>query len=142
PTDLADEWLGLAAGFLFAGAQLTISTLWAVEDLSSGMLLSRFYHYLLREKFSATHALQKAQRWLRDKAGRTEAIRFADKAIALLQARLGDGALSESEAQSIETHLRKIENRKVDLGRGPSHPFREPFYWAPFTVSGFEQPHG
>jgi len=39
PDDLADEYLGLTAGFLFAGAPAVISTLWPVNDLATMLLM-------------------------------------------------------------------------------------------------------
>jgi hypothetical protein len=39
PDDLADEYLSLASGFLFAGAPAILSTLWVVNDLASALLL-------------------------------------------------------------------------------------------------------
>jgi CHAT domain-containing protein len=136
PKDLADEWLGLAAGFLFAGARQTISTLWAVDDLSTGMLFSKFYDYLLTEKLSAARSLQKAQLWLRDKADRNEAIRFAENAIALLRMRLGARQASDDEVKLLEGHITKIDERKTRLRGAPAKPFQNPFYWAAFTLSG------
>jgi CHAT domain-containing protein/tetratricopeptide (TPR) repeat protein len=137
PTDLADEWLGLTAGFLFSGARQAISTLWAVDDLSSGMLFSVFYHYLLDEKLSAARALQKAQLWLRDQADRREVMRFAEKAITRLRTRPEAGPPREEEAQLLKRRLRATEIAKGNIRLGGSKPFREPFYWAPFTLSGF-----
>ncbi|WP_165904605.1 MULTISPECIES: CHAT domain-containing protein [Burkholderiaceae] len=38
-----DEYLGLPAGFLQAGAPARVSSLWAVDDGSTALLTSRFH---------------------------------------------------------------------------------------------------
>ena len=40
-----DEYLGLPAGFLRAGAPAVVSTLWAVNDFSTMLLMERFYRH-------------------------------------------------------------------------------------------------
>ena len=34
--DIADEFIGLSGGFLYAGARAVVSTLWPVDDVSAG----------------------------------------------------------------------------------------------------------
>jgi len=38
-----DDWVGLTRAFLHAGAARVVATLWAVEDLATGVLIERFY---------------------------------------------------------------------------------------------------
>ena len=67
-----DEYLGLPAGFLQAGAPAVVSTLWPVDDRSTMLLMERFYRNLLgaHEEGTASSppaaALRNAQIWLRD----------------------------------------------------------------------------
>ena len=61
-----DEFVGLPAGILQAGASGVIGSLWPVEDLSTALLMGRFYIFLLQEGDEPAHALRKAQFWLRD----------------------------------------------------------------------------
>jgi formylglycine-generating enzyme required for sulfatase activity len=61
----ADEFLGLPAGFLSAGASGVVSTLWHVDDLASMLLMMRFYEQYLAGRPGPV-ALCTAQRWLRD----------------------------------------------------------------------------
>ena len=65
PDDLADEYLGLTAGFLFAGAPAVISTLWPVNDLATMLLMEQFYRHQLNQAQGAAAALRHAQGWLR-----------------------------------------------------------------------------
>ena len=53
--------VGLARGFLYAGANRVAATLWDVQDRASGELMRRFYEALLRDKTPASEALRRAQ---------------------------------------------------------------------------------
>jgi len=66
--DLPDEAVGLASGFLQAGAAGVVSTLWAVNDLSTALLAGRFYRHWKGDGMEPADALVAAQRWLRDEA--------------------------------------------------------------------------
>jgi CHAT domain-containing protein/tetratricopeptide (TPR) repeat protein len=57
--------VGLARGFLYAGADRVVATLWEVDDRASAALMGRFYGALLQRGVSATAALREAQRWMR-----------------------------------------------------------------------------
>ncbi|WP_239127411.1 CHAT domain-containing tetratricopeptide repeat protein [Asanoa siamensis] len=71
-----DEATGLPAGLAYAGARTIIGTLWAVEDRSAELLVSRFYvNHLLGDPdddgggpMPPASALARAQQWLRDAA--------------------------------------------------------------------------
>src|SRR5208337_4141280 len=41
--DRIDEYVGLSAGFLFAGAQCVVASLWTVDDLSTALLMDQMY---------------------------------------------------------------------------------------------------
>ncbi len=60
-----DDIIGLSRGFIYAGAPSFISSLWKVDDLSTAVLLKRFYRYL-KSGMSKTEALRQAQLWVRD----------------------------------------------------------------------------
>ena len=62
----ADEYIGLSAGFIYAGARFVIASLWAVNDRSTCLLMEKFYDFLITEKKSVPVALRDAQIWLRD----------------------------------------------------------------------------
>ncbi|MEA3340519.1 MAG: CHAT domain-containing tetratricopeptide repeat protein, partial [Chloroflexota bacterium] len=66
--DLPDEVVGLASGFLQAGAAGIVSTLWAVNDRSTALLAERFYAHWKGDGMEPADALAAAQRWLRDEA--------------------------------------------------------------------------
>jgi CHAT domain-containing protein len=55
-----DDWIGLVRGFLFAGSDNVLATLWPVRDNASALVMSAFYQEL--RLHSLTEALALAQR--------------------------------------------------------------------------------
>ncbi|MEO0375793.1 MAG: CHAT domain-containing protein, partial [Cyanobacteria bacterium P01_A01_bin.17] len=113
-TELPDEVISLPTGLLQAGAAGVISSLWSVSDLSTMLLLSRFYD-LWRPKNPDTtsldppEALRQAQLWLRD----------------------GTGPELAPYLQTSHPELAaKLEQAK------DKRPFAHPFHWAAFTYTG------
>ena len=62
-TTVADEYMGLASSFLFAGTHNVLAALWSVESDSTRLLMEDFYQGL-DKGLSPTLALQQAQRQL------------------------------------------------------------------------------
>ncbi len=61
PGDGSDEFIGLPGGFLRAGARYIVASLWAVDDLSTSLLMSEFYRLMLVERLTPARALREAQ---------------------------------------------------------------------------------
>jgi CHAT domain-containing protein len=60
--DLRGEGLlGLARGFLYAGARQVVASLWKVDDRATAVFMQHFYTALLRDKLAAPAALNRAQ---------------------------------------------------------------------------------
>jgi CHAT domain-containing protein len=46
-TGSSDEFVGLPAGFMLAGVPCVVSSLWSVPDISTAILMERFYPIIL-----------------------------------------------------------------------------------------------
>ncbi|MBC7911155.1 MAG: DUF2225 domain-containing protein, partial [Pyrinomonadaceae bacterium] len=53
--------IGLTRGFMYAGSMRVASSLWQVDDEATAELMSRFYHWMLREHLPPAAALRAAQ---------------------------------------------------------------------------------
>jgi CHAT domain-containing protein/tetratricopeptide (TPR) repeat protein len=113
-----DEAIGFAAAFLDAGSTGVISTLWAVDDASTAILMEHFYQ-LLGQSIPAPVALAEATRWLRTATA-------SDLDVAEWWERAGASSGSDDERVRAEKRRRSPELR----------PFEAPQYWAPFIYTG------
>ncbi|MEG4804780.1 CHAT domain-containing protein [Microcoleus sp. ARI1-B5] len=114
-----DEYIGLTSGFFYAGATSVLSTLWAVNDVSTAILMIKFYELLRSESLPPVAiALRESQLWLRDLS-------------------VGDLLkwVAASELLSSE-HKEKIQNRYSRGYKQDYQPYKSPMYWAAFCAVG------
>lgn len=71
----SDEYIGLPSAFLCAGAETVISSLWAVNDSSTSLLMRKMYQFIL-EGTGKAEALRKAQLWLKNPENTHEHLRL------------------------------------------------------------------
>ena len=53
--------IGLTRGFMYAGAQRVVASLWKVDDEATSELMGRFYEKMLKEGEPAAAALRHAE---------------------------------------------------------------------------------
>jgi CHAT domain-containing protein len=128
PNSLSDEFVGLSSGFLYAGCNSVIGTLWTVNDLSTGLLMGEFYRLLKQQEQTQQHtevalALKQAQRWLRQ-------LTCAEAVLTLQQQvpNLPEGIQ--------ETAKRSIRRALSERYAAEDRPYTNPFYWAAFCAVG------
>jgi CHAT domain-containing protein len=126
---LPDEAIGLPGGFFLAGVPGVVGTLWSVNDLSTALLMIKFYEVHLcgaartgSGVLPPAQALRKAQLWLRD----------------VTSAELT--TLFDTYRQSdISPHLASLAAQQFTryIQHDPGErPFTHPHYWAAFVFYG------
>ena len=111
-----DEYIGLASGFLYAGATNVVSSLWSVSDFSTAFLMVRFYENLKDENLSVSQALQAAQIWLKS-VNRDDFLTWLKN----------DVKIAENTVNDLRIPLRR---------NFANPPFADPQYWAAFCAIG------
>src|SRR3972149_2954263 len=121
----AGEIYGLTRAFLYAGTSSLMCTLWKVSDLSTSMLIEKFYEELLNSipsTINKAEALRRAQKFL-VKSSNQEIKEYLEKA--------------KEELKKMHKFLPEDENEKINnIIEKHEHPFEDPYYWAPFILIG------
>ena len=116
-----DEYLGLGAGFLLAGAPAVVSSLWPVDDASTMLIMHQFYHFHLQEKQSPAQALASAQGWLRSQTNEDLMKFFSGYLTSPSE------TLAAASQAAFDYHV--VSAPELVL-------YRDPYYWAGFTLTG------
>lgn len=109
--DPADEFIGLPATFLAAGASTVVGSLWSVDDAPTALLVTHAFSGSPDRPLTRLHA---AQKWLRN-------------------ATLGELTAAVA-ALEVEPHMRE-ETLRLFCERGP-RPCAHPYWWAALTCVG------
>jgi CHAT domain-containing protein len=120
---LLDEIISLPAGFMQAGVAGVVASLWSVADVSTAMLMARFYELWRKDNLELPEALRQAQLWLRDSTDGEKKRYFQSSLPEFVGLRL-----SEEIADSFF--------KAVVFNNPDAHSFAHPFYWAAFTYTG------
>jgi CHAT domain-containing protein/tetratricopeptide (TPR) repeat protein len=114
-----EEFLGLPAGFLQAGAACAVATLWPISDHATAALMTRFYELLdVRQGTMGRDpvwALREARRWLRN-------ITITD--------------LEGLVRRNIDLDLKAILSATREEAESILGHWRTPKYWAAFVAYG------
>lgn len=117
-----EEFIGLPAAFLQIGAACVLATLWPVNDVSTALLVSRFFRHHIADHMEPSAALKAAQIWLRDLTVRDLRMYVQD----VLQSGLPD-----TVAPLLTKFLRDL------VSADPAAlPFRHPLHWGGFAIYG------
>ncbi len=149
-----DEVIGLAAGFLQAGVAGVIASLWAVDDLATYLLMSRFTRLYLDpwRAWTPAHALAEAQRWLREEATNKVLMTYDPLQEILTDPRYVHAQQGTAETPtekkrasftselrglhlSHESGLANVRSRAA-MQKPNKLPYADPIYWAGFVVTG------
>ena len=114
-TNTSDEYIGLPSGFLYAGSKNVVSSLWTVNDLSTALLMIRFYQNI-KAGLTVALALNQAQTWLRDAT------------TAELQKWASQLELAPELAQQIDQELNWFYSGE--------QPYHNLYWWAAFCAIG------
>ena len=119
----ADEAIGLPTGLLQAGVAAVIASLWSVDDLSTMMLLTRFYDLWRTEGLEISQALRQAQQWVRDTTNGEKAAYFKD-------------FMPTQSAAKTPASAADYLYKSLILSRPDARDFAHPFHWAAFSYVG------
>lgn len=119
-----DQTVSLAAVLLGAGARAVIATTWSIGDVSTAILMLRFYFAWQIEKQTPVTALQTAQCWLRDTTN-SEKARFCESLLPELGGRAG---FDVDAVSSIYRFLAVVD--------ADERKYAHPHYWAAFSYFG------
>jgi CHAT domain-containing protein/tetratricopeptide (TPR) repeat protein len=137
---LPEEFIGLSAGFVQAGAACVVASLWPIRDDAAFLLAGRFYGLHLdeqgRERLRATQALRQAQDWLRR-------LTFADLRQLFPVVERPDGpylhlqtSLRFETTPPAEREEPNTDRLLLPLGPDTDTPYAHPQHWAAFTATG------
>ncbi len=148
-----DPGFGLPAAFMLAGAPAVVGTLWPVDDLSTALLIRRFYENWLSGD-SVSTALRRAQRWLREVTVgelRDELEMYRDELRQIIRGEEIEEGLAEAvtrlaegiESEILEKYMEKFPELKafwsieklIDMD-DHKRPFENPYRWAGFVPYG------
>jgi tetratricopeptide (TPR) repeat protein/CHAT domain-containing protein len=133
--ELIDEFVGLASSFLAAGAVYALSTLWIVDEISTALMMIRFYEILNEQrcpnKLHPALALKETQKWLRT----ITYSELSDWYLELSEITKDNSACSQDLRD--EANLIRRNDAKM-VSQEP--PYADLYYWAGFTITGKVNP--
>ncbi|MEG4326986.1 CHAT domain-containing protein [Microcoleus sp. herbarium5] len=124
-TQITDDPLSIASGFLCAGARNVVSTLWAVDDLATALFCILYYQE--KQHNSRSEALRKAQLKLRSLTG--------DELSAKYKRQLEDYFEQQQKGEQQAEIVKNVRLRLDLLGR-QELPFVSPYNWSGFVSQG------
>ena len=124
--NVVSEDISLPSAFLAAGFSAVVATRWAIDDLSTALLVGEFYRCWGTGQVGVSEALRQTVEWLRglDKLGcRSHLKKLGDRLKQL------KSPVTRKARQTLADAMTTIEN-------GDNRPFANPRHWAAFHVVG------
>lgn len=115
--EFSNELIGFPSAFLVAGSKSVVGSLWAPSDLSTALLMIKFYQNLQTSSIIPI-ALNQAQLWLREITKRE-----IEQSI-------------EENLWYLNPTLKMVLRRRLHKMANGDQPFKDPFYWAAFCAIG------
>ncbi|MBD1884535.1 CHAT domain-containing protein [Microcoleus vaginatus] len=110
------DYIGLPTGFLHAGAMGTLASLWAVNDLSTALIMVKFYE-LLQPGVSIGKALHDTQRWFKS-------------------AKTPDLVTWVKESDSFDADRKKLIIKELKGYNDDEQPYGDVYHWGAFCAIG------
>ncbi|MCL1467136.1 CHAT domain-containing protein [Argonema galeatum] len=124
-TQITDDPLSIASGFLCAGARNVVSTLWAVDDLATALFCILYYQE--KQDKSRSEAIRQAQFKLRNLTGDELSVNYKQQLEDYFeQQQWGDNKVEILYKQRLKLNLLCREIL----------PFVSPYYWSGFVSQG------
>ena len=115
-TNNRSDYIGLPTGFLHAGAMGTLASLWAVNDLSTALIMVKFYE-LLQPGVSIGKALHDTQRWFKS-------------------AKTPDLVSWVKESDSFDKAQKKLILKELKGYNDDEQPYGDVYHWGAFCAIG------
>ncbi|MEG3941080.1 CHAT domain-containing protein [Microcoleus sp. S36b_A3] len=115
-TNNRSDYIGLPTGFIHAGAMGTLASLWAVNDLSTALIMVKFYE-LLKPGVSIGKALHDTQRWFKSAA--------TSDLLSWVQ-----------ESDSFEADRKKPILKELKGYNDDEQPYGDVYHWGAFCAIG------
>ncbi|MCW6049584.1 CHAT domain-containing protein [Lyngbya sp. CCAP 1446/10] len=115
-TQNRSDYIGLPTGFIHAGAMGTLASLWAVNDLSTALMMVKFYE-LLQPGVSIGKALHDTQRWFKS-------------------AKTPDLVSWVQESDSFDGDRRKPILKELKGYNKDEKPYGDVYHWGAFCAIG------
>lgn len=117
------EYVSLPGSILSAGVPCVIGSLWAVDDISTSLLMQQFYKNHLDKSMSISTALHEAINWIRTASGEDLIPYF-------------ELLLAQGKNRSINRHLRSLLETYPMRVEESNYRFSHPYYWGAFVCVG------
>ncbi|MDY7055289.1 CHAT domain-containing protein, partial [Limnospira fusiformis] len=114
-----EEYISLGLGFLYAGAANVICSLWAVNDVSTAILMVKLYEEMQTQP-SVALALKQAQEWMR----------------AVTKQELTAWLNEQDSAGNPYPKAKLRDNLALGFKRADYRPYQHPIHWGAFCAIG------